>query len=104
VPTGHEKIMVLRRHETSIDPLTRERLVRTQVERLVQAAETLEPARIRAALRAIIPEYTPAPGPEKGSIPDSSVEAEVIIHRKRRAPFFRPIPSPIFSNSPARIP
>jgi FlaA1/EpsC-like NDP-sugar epimerase len=104
VPTGHEKIMVLRRHETSVDPLTRERLVRTQVERLVQAAETLEPARIRAALRAIIPEYTPAPGPEKGSIPDSSVEAEVIVHRKRRAPFFRPIPSPIFSNSPARIP
>ena len=60
VATAHEKIMVLRRNDQGADPAEIDRRVRAQIDRLATAAATFDPARIKAALKDIVPEYAPA--------------------------------------------
>ena len=60
VATAHEKIMVLRRNDQGADPAELDRRVRAQIDRLATAAATFDPARIKAALKDIVPEYAPA--------------------------------------------
>jgi FlaA1/EpsC-like NDP-sugar epimerase len=60
VATAHEKIMVLRRDDRGGDPAVRNRQVREQVDQLLAVAETFDPARIKSALNAVVPEYAPA--------------------------------------------
>lgn len=60
VATAHEKIMVLRRNGNPRNAEDLDRQVRAQVAGLSVAAETFEPATIKAALKEIVPEYTPA--------------------------------------------
>ncbi len=60
VATAHEKIMVLRRQETAGDPGEADRRIRTDIDRLDEAAGTCDPHRIKAALMEIVPEFKPA--------------------------------------------
>lgn len=60
VATAHEKIMVLRPNGKQRNAEELDRQVRAQVASLSVAAETFEPAIIKAALKEIVPEYTPA--------------------------------------------
>ena len=60
VATAHEKIMVLKRDGHGADAAETHRNVRGQIDRLVAAAATFEPERIKAALKEIAPEYAPA--------------------------------------------
>ena len=64
VATAHEKIMVLRRAGQAAEAAERERHVRGQMAQLAAASGTFETARIKAVLKEIVPEYTPA-----GSVP-----------------------------------
>ncbi len=61
VATAHEKIMVLKRDGHGVDSADTDRKVREQIDRLAAAAGTFEPEQIKAALKAIVPEYAPAP-------------------------------------------
>lgn len=60
VATAHKKIMVLRRDDKSRDAGALDRRIRDQVERLAAAADTFDAARIKEALKEIVPEYAPA--------------------------------------------
>ena len=60
VATAHDKIMVLRRAGQDREAAELDRRIREQVERLVAAAATFDPARIKAELQNIVPEYAPA--------------------------------------------
>lgn len=60
VATAHDKIMVLKRDGHGADVAEGDRNVRAQIDRLAAAAATFEPERIKAALKDIVPEYTPA--------------------------------------------
>ncbi len=60
VATAHEKIMVLRRDGPEGGGAARDRQIREQVLRLAAASETFDGALIKAALKEIVPEYTPA--------------------------------------------
>ena len=60
VATAHEKIMVLRRDGPDGESAARDRRIHEQVVRLATAAETFDGSLIKAALKEIVPEYTPA--------------------------------------------
>ena len=60
VATAHEKIMVLRRDGPDGEAAARDRHIHEQVVRLATAAETFDGSLIKAALKEIVPEYTPA--------------------------------------------
>ncbi|NCA81153.1 MAG: polysaccharide biosynthesis protein [Opitutae bacterium] len=60
VETAHEKIMVLKRTRDA-EAAEFDRRIRGQVDRLVAEASTFDAARIKASLKEIAPEYTPAP-------------------------------------------
>jgi len=61
VATAHEKIMVLRRDGASGAGEEADRSVRSQIDRLVQAADSFEAEGVKAVLKEIVPEYAPAP-------------------------------------------
>jgi FlaA1/EpsC-like NDP-sugar epimerase len=58
VHTSHEKIMVLRRSDHAADDIVYRSRIRTQVSRLVQAAQSFDGIRIHAVLKQLVPEYT----------------------------------------------
>ena len=60
VETAHEKIMVLKRIRPDAEAAELDRRIRAQVDRLVAEAQTFDAARIKASLKEIAPEYTPA--------------------------------------------
>lgn len=60
VATGHEKILVLKRNGHDQQAGELERQIREQMVRLAAAADTFDAARIKAVLKEIVPEYTPA--------------------------------------------
>jgi FlaA1/EpsC-like NDP-sugar epimerase len=63
VATAHEKIMVLGRNDKGVDTAVLDQRIRDQVARLVTESETFDVARIKAVLKQIVPEYTPANSP-----------------------------------------
>ena len=60
VATSHEKIMVLKRDGHGSDSAELDRRVRRQIDHLLAETTTFEPARIKSALKDIVPEYAPA--------------------------------------------
>jgi FlaA1/EpsC-like NDP-sugar epimerase len=60
VPTGHEKIMVLRSDRTSADLAAHHHQVRAQVNELIMAAQSYDGARVKSLLKQLVPEYTPS--------------------------------------------
>lgn len=60
VATAHEKIMVLKRDDKNVPAAELDRHIRDQAARLTAASETFAPEQIKAVLRDIVPEYTPA--------------------------------------------
>ena len=58
--TLHEKIMVLRRDGHLTDAVERERLLQQTLDSLVEAAASFDATRIKATLKAAIPEYVPS--------------------------------------------
>ena len=60
VKTAHEKIMVLKRDGHGSDSAELDRRVRRQIDHLLAETTTFEPARIKSALKDIVPEYAPA--------------------------------------------
>lgn len=60
VPTGHEKIMVLRSDRTSADLAEYHHQVRAQVSELIMAAQSYDGALVKVLLKQLVPEYTPS--------------------------------------------
>mgnify|MGYP001108070106 CR=1 FL=1 len=60
VATAHEKIMVLKRNGMDLDSAEPDRRIREQISRLSAAAGTFDASKIKAVLKDIVPEYSPA--------------------------------------------
>ncbi|HAL92417.1 MAG TPA: hypothetical protein DCM68_05265, partial [Verrucomicrobia bacterium] len=65
--TANEKIMVLKRDGKDGEPAARDRRIRDQVARLAAEAGSFDAVRIQAALKEIVPEYTPPAGSGGGA-------------------------------------
>ena len=59
VATAHEKIMVLRRDESGATDTDSDQRIRTQIDHLVQTADTFDAGQVKDALQGIVPEYVP---------------------------------------------
>ena len=59
VATAHEKIMVLRREGPAATDADSDRRIRSQIDQLVQTADSFEAGQVKTALQGIVPEYVP---------------------------------------------
>ena len=59
VATAHDKIMVLRRNDKAAAPAILDRRIRDQIAQLASIAGIFDTARIKTALKEVVPEYTP---------------------------------------------
>jgi FlaA1/EpsC-like NDP-sugar epimerase len=60
VATAHEKILVIKRNDSSADPADLDQRIRSEVDRVASAFATFDDERIKAVMKEVVPEYTPA--------------------------------------------